>query len=277
MLLQGKKLLITGVLTPQSIAYGVAEHAIAQGADVLLTGFGRAKSLTERSAKRLKPGMEVLELDVTNPAHFPALTEALRQRWDRVDGVLHAIAYAPEDALGGNFLNTPWESAQTAFRISAFSVKELAMACLPLMPRGGSIVALDFDNRMAWPIYDWMGVCKAAMEATVRYLARDLGPKGIRVNTLAAGPLATVAAKGIPGFKALSQGWGQQAPLGWSEKDSHDAVARTACALLSDWMPSTTGEMVHVDGGYHAVGAPPVDAQAESAATASAPGKPSEG
>ncbi|MBU8896240.1 enoyl-[acyl-carrier-protein] reductase FabI [Corallococcus sp. H22C18031201] len=277
MLLQGKKLLITGVLTPQSIAYGVAEHAIAQGADVLLTGFGRAKSLTERSAKRLKPGMEVLELDVTNPAHFPALTEALRQRWDRVDGVLHAIAYAPEDALGGNFLNTPWESAQTAFRISAFSVKELAMACLPLMPRGGSIVALDFDNRMAWPIYDWMGVCKAAMEATVRYLARDLGPKGIRVNTLAAGPLATVAAKGIPGFKSLSQGWGQQAPLGWSEKDSHDAVARTVCALLSDWMPSTTGEMVHVDGGYHAVGAPPVDAQAESEATAPAPGKPSGG
>jgi enoyl-[acyl-carrier protein] reductase I len=277
MLLQGKKLLITGVLTPQSIAFGVAEHAIAQGADIILTGFGRAKSLTERSAKRLKPGTEVLELDVTNPAHFPALTESLRQRWGHVDGVLHAIAYAPEDALGGNFLNTPWESAQTAFRISAFSVKELAMACLPLMSKGGSIVALDFDNRIAWPIYDWMGVCKAAMEATVRYLARDLGPKGIRVNTLAAGPLATIAAKGIPGFKSLAQGWGQQAPLGWSERDSHDAVARTACALLSDWMPSTTGEMVHVDGGYHAVGAPPVDARAESEVASSEASKPSDG
>ncbi len=264
MLLQGKKLLLTGVLTPQSLAYGIAEHALAQGADILLTGFGRAKSLTERSAKRLKPGLEVLELDVTNPEHFPALTQALRQRWDRVDGVLHSIAYAPEDALGGNFLNTSWESVQTAFRISTFSLKELSVACLPLMTQGGSIVTLDFDNRVAWPIYDWMGVCKAALEATVRYLARDLGPKGIRVNALAAGPLATIAAKGIPGFKSLEQGWGRQAPLGWSAKDSHDMVARTACALLSDWMPSTTGELVHVDGGYHAIGAPPVDPEAEA-------------
>ncbi|MCP3062169.1 enoyl-ACP reductase FabI [Myxococcus sp. K38C18041901] len=258
MLLQGKKLLITGVLTPQSLAYGIAEHALAQGADILLTGFGRAKSLTERSAKRLKPGLEVLELDVTNPEHFKALTESLKQRWDRVDGVLHGIAYAPDDALGGNFLNTPWESVQTAFRISTFSLKELAVACAPLMPPGGSIVTLDFDNRVAWPIYDWMGVCKAALESTVRYLARDLGPKGIRVNALAAGPLSTMAAKGIPGFKALEAGWGTQAPLGWSAKDSHDMVSRTACALLSDWLPSTTGEMIHVDGGYHAVGAPPV-------------------
>ncbi|NOJ83493.1 enoyl-ACP reductase FabI [Myxococcus xanthus] len=263
MLLQGKKLLITGVLTPQSLAYGIAEHALAQGAEVLLTGFGRAKSLTERSAKRLKPGMEVLELDVTNSAHFPALTDALRQRWDRVDGVLHSIAFAPEDALGGNFLNTPWESVQTAFRISTFSLKELTVACLPLMTQGGSIVTLDFDNRVAWPIYDWMGVCKAALESTVRYLARDLGPKGIRVNALAAGPLSTIAAKGIPGFKALERGWGQQAPLGWSAKDSHDMVARTACALLSDWLPSTTGEMIHVDGGYHAIGAPPVTPDAD--------------
>ncbi|MFE8602085.1 enoyl-ACP reductase FabI [Archangium violaceum] len=258
MLLQGKKLLITGVLTPQSLAYGVAEHALEQGADIVLTGFGRAKSLTERSAKRLKAGVDVLELDVTNPAHFPALTEALRQRWGRVDGVLHSIAYAPEDALGGNFLNTPWESVQTAFRISAFSLKELSVAVMPLMTEGGSIVTLDFDNRVAWPIYDWMGVCKAALEATVRYLARDLGPKKIRVNSLAAGPLATVAAKGIPGFKTLEKAWSSQAPLGWDARTSHDMVARTACALLSDWLPSTTGEMVHVDGGYHAIGAPPV-------------------
>lgn len=259
MLLQGKKLLITGVLTPQSIAYGVAEYALQEGAEIILTGFGRGRSLTERSAKRLKEGIEVLELDVSNPAHFPALTEALRQRWGRVDGVLHAIAFAPEDALGGNFLNTPWESVQTAFRVSTFSLKELAVAVMPLMSPGGSIVTLDFDNRVAWPIYDWMGVCKAGLEAVVRYLARDLGPKGIRVNALAAGPLATVAAKGIPGFKSLQQGWGRQAPLGWDARKSHDAVTRTACALLSDWMPSTTGELIHVDGGYHAIGAPPVD------------------
>lgn len=276
MLLQGKKLLITGVLTPQSLAYGIAEHALQQGADILLTGFGRARSLTERSAKRLKPGLEVLELDVTNPEHFKALTESLKQRWDRVDGVLHGIAYAPDDALGGNFLNTPWESVQTAFRVSTFSLKELAVACAPLMPPGGSIVTLDFDNRVAWPIYDWMGVCKAALESTVRYLARDLGPKGIRVNALAAGPLSTMAAKGIPGFKALEAGWGTQAPLGWSAKDSHDMVSRTACALLSDWLPSTTGEMIHVDGGYHAVGAPPVPPEAVAGAQPAGTQPPSE-
>jgi enoyl-[acyl-carrier protein] reductase I len=269
MLLQGKKLLITGVLTPQSIAYGIAERALEQGAEVILTGFGRARSLTERSAKRLKAGTEVLELDVTNPAHFTALTESLRQKWGRVDGALHGVAYAPEDALGGNFLNTPWESVQTAFRVSTFSLRELAVAVMPLMTQGGSIVTLDFDNQnVAWPIYDWMGVCKAALEATVRYLARDLGPKGIRVNALAAGPLATIAAKGIPGFKSLERGWGTQAPLGWSAKDSHDMVSRTACAMLSDWMPSTTGEIVHVDGGYHAIGAPPVDPSQDDPAPA---------
>ncbi len=258
MLLQGKKILITGVLTPQSLAYGIAEHAVAQGAEILLTGFGRARSLTERSAKRIKAGTEVLELDVTNPEHFAALTQSVQQRWGRVDGVVHSVAYAPEDALGGNFLNTPWESVQTAFRVSTFSLKELAVAMLPLMGAGGSIVAMDFDNRMAWPIYDWMGVCKAGLEATVRYLARDLGPRGIRVNALAAGPLSTVAAKGIPGFKSLERGWDRQAPLGWDAKTSHSLVSKTTCALLSDWMPSTTGELVHVDGGYHAVGAPPV-------------------
>lgn len=258
MLLQGKKLLITGVLTPQSIAFSTAELAQQQGAEVLLTGFGRGMSLTERSAKRLSPSPDVLELDVTNPEHFPRLTEELRKRWGRVDGVLHAIAFAPEDALGGNFLNTKWESVQQAFRVSTFSLKELAVATMPLMTSGGSIVTFDFDNGTnAWPIYDWMGVCKAALVSTVRYLARDLGPKKIRVNAVAAGPLATVAAKGIPGFKQLEAGWGTQAPLGWSSKD-HDAVAKTACALLSDWLPSTTGEVVHVDGGYHAIGAPPV-------------------
>ncbi|HLL53296.1 MAG TPA: enoyl-ACP reductase FabI [Myxococcaceae bacterium] len=265
MLLQGKKILVTGVLTPQSIAFGVAEFAQQQGADVLLTGFGRGKSLTERSAKRLDPVPDVLELDVSIPEHFPQLTEELQKRWGRVDGVLHAVAYAPEDALGGNFLNTKWESVQTAFRISCFSLKELAVAVMPLMTNGGSIITLDFDNRVAWPTYDWMGVCKAGLEATVRYLARDLGSKNIRVNAVAAGPLATVAAKGIPGFKTLEKNWGKQAPLGWSAKDDkcHEAVARTAVALMSDWFPHTTGEMVHVDGGYHAIGAAPIDVQAE--------------
>lgn len=257
MLLQGKKLLITGVLTPQSIAFGVAELAQKQGAELVLTSFGRAMSLTARSAKRLDPVPEVLELDVTNPEHFKALTASLQQRWGKVDGALHAVAYAPEDALGGNFLHTPWESVQTAFRVSTFSLKELAVALMPVMPKGGSILTLDFDNRIAWPIYDWMGVCKAGLEATVRYLARDLGPKKIRVNALAAGPLATIAAKGIPGFKTLEKNWGKQAPLGWAAQNDecHHAVAQAACMLLSDWFPATTGEMVHVDGGLHSTGA----------------------
>jgi len=258
-LLEGKNVLVTGVLTPQSIAYLVAEVAQQQGANILLTGFGRGKSLTERSAKRLDPEPDVLELDVTNPEHFPRLRDEIARRWDRVDGVLHAIAFAPEDALGGNFLHTPWESVQTAFRISTFSLKELATTLAPLMPPGSSIVTLDFDNTVnAWPIYDWMGVCKAALTSTVRYLARDLGPKGIRVNSLAAGPLMTMAAKSIPGFKTLERRWPKQAPLGWDSRN-HMAVARTAVALLSDWFAATTGEMIHVDGGYHAVGAAPID------------------
>jgi enoyl-[acyl-carrier protein] reductase I len=219
-------------------------------------------SLTQRTAKKLNPVPEVLELDVTNAAHFPALREAIQQRWGRLDGVLHAIAFAPEDALGGRFLSTPWDSVQQAFRVSAFSLKELAAAMAPLFDRGGAIVTLDFDNStQAWPLYDWMGVMKASLEAIVRYLARDLGPKKIRVNALAAGPIATIAAKAIPGFKYLENNWGKQAPLGWDARDEAcvDAVARTACALLSDWMPLTTGELIRVDGGYHAIGAPPVD------------------
>ena len=262
MLLTGKKLLITGVLTPQSIAFGIAEQAQLEGAELIFTSFGRPMSLTQRSAKKLSPAPEVLELDVTNPAHFPALTQSLKDRWGRLDGVLHAIAYAPEDALGGKFMSAPWESVQQAFRISAFSFKELAAACAPLMTDGGAMLTLDFDNStQAWPIYDWMGVCKAALVATTRYLARDLGPKKIRVNALAAGPLATIAAKGIPGFKHLENKWNRQAPLGWDARNDacHLAVARTAVAMLSDAMAYTTGEVVHVDGGYHAIGAEPVD------------------
>ncbi len=272
MLLDKKKLLITGVLTPQSIAFSVAEQAQKAGAEVLLTSFGRPMSLTQRTAKKLQPVPDVLELDVTNPAHFTALHDELKKRWGRVDGVLHAIAFAPEDALGGRFLTTPWDSAMQAFRISAFSLKELAAAVAPLMTDGGSIVTLDFDNSTtAWPLYDWMGVCKSALESCVRYLARDLGPKKIRVNALAAGPIATIAAKGIPGFKHLENKWGRQAPLGWNAKDEAciDGVAKTACAMLSDWMPFTTGELIRVDGGYHAIGAEPVAEEPAAPATQS--------
>lgn len=261
MVLAGKKILVTGVLTPQSIAFGVAQLAQQQGAQVMLTSFGRAMSLTQRTAKRLPQPAEVLELDVTNPAHFPVLADRIRAQWGGLDGALHAVAFAPEDALGGKFLTAPWESVAQAFRVSTFSFKELAVALAPLMPSGGSLVTLDFDNStQAWPLYDWMGVCKAGLESTVRYLARDLGPKRIRVNAVAAGPIATIAAKGIPGFKHLEDHWGKQAPLGWDARDeaSTAAVARAVCVFLSDWIPLTTGEVLRVDGGFHAMGASPV-------------------
>jgi meromycolic acid enoyl-[acyl-carrier-protein] reductase len=259
-ILDGKKLLITGVVNRESIAYEVARQAQEAGAEVILTSFGRVRRMTERSASKLDPVPDVLELDVNNPEDISAVADELRERWGRVDGILHAIAFAPEDALGGNFLNTPVESAEVAFKTSAYSLKALAAGLADLYPEeGAGIVGLDFDASVAWPVYDWMGVCKAGLESTVRYLARDLGSKRIRVNALAAGPLFTIAAKGIPGFKQLSDVWNLSAPLGWNPKEDHRYVARSAVALLSDWFESTTGEMIHVDGGYHAVGAAPVD------------------
>jgi enoyl ACP reductase len=259
MLLEGKKLLITGVLTRESIAFATAEAAQEHGAEVVLTSFGRALSLTEKIAKRLPQPADVLELDATETAHVEAVAEELGRRWGRLDGFLHAIAFAPQDALGGNFLRTPWESAATAFEVSAFSLKTLAAGMLPLMEeRGGAIVSLDFDARFAWPVYDWMGVAKAGLESITRYLARDLGPRGIRVNTVSAGPLRTVAGKGIPGFQALADGWSSRAPLGWDMSDP-SPVADTAVFLLSDLGRGISGELIHVDGGYHAMGSAPVD------------------
>ena len=254
MLLEGKRLVITGVLTDDSIAWHTARIAQEQGARLVLTGFGRSLRLTERAGKRLPDPPDVLELDINRPEDLAALVEALRQRWGAVDGALHAIAFAPEDALGGRFLETPAESAATAFTTSAFSFKTLAAGLLPLLQAagGGSLVALDFDNRQAWPAYDWMGVAKAALQAVTRYLARDLGPHRVRVNLVAAGPLRTVAAKSIPGFERFQDVWGSRAPLGW-DVGSAEPVARMVAVLLSDWAPMTTGEIVHVDGGFHAV------------------------
>jgi enoyl ACP reductase len=254
-LLAGKRVLITGVLTRDSIAYHVAQLAQEQGATVLLTSFGRARRMTERAAQRLPTPVDVLELDVNSPNDIDSLVSELKQRWGGVDGILHAIAFAPQDALGGNFLNTPAESAGLAFQTSAFSLKAVSAALAPLMPSGASVVGLDFDATVAWPIYDWMGVSKAALESVARYLARDLGPHGIRVNLVSAGPLATVAAKGIPGFEQLSEAWAQQAPLGWEVEDP-SIVAGSICFLLSDLARGVTGEIIHVDGGFHAVGAP---------------------
>jgi enoyl-[acyl-carrier protein] reductase I len=253
-ILAGKRILVTGVITDASIAFHVARVAQQEGASVVLTGFGRL-SLVERIARRLPDPAPVLELDVTSEEHLDSLAERLSAHVDGLDGVLHAIAYAnPEEALGGNFLRTRWADVATAVHVSAYSLKAVTMAALPLMGGGGSVVGLDFDASVAWPGYDWMGVAKAALESCSRYLARDLGPKGVRVNLVAAGPLRTMAAKAIPGFDRFEGVWGDRAPLGWKIADP-EPVARGCVALLSDWFPATTGEIVHVDGGLHAVGA----------------------
>jgi len=263
-ILKGKKLLVTGVLNDDSIAFGVAKLAQQEGAEIVLTSFGRAMSLTRRTARRLSPEPDVLELDVTDPAHLAAVATDLTARWGRLDGVLHAVAFAPARALGGNFLQTEWDDVALTVNTSAFSLKALAVATLPLMQAagGGSIVGLDFDASQAWPAYDWMGVAKAALESTSRYLARDLGQHRIRVNLVSAGPLRSVAARGIPGFDQMEGAWAGRAPLGWDTRDTAP-VAKACVALLSDWFPATTGEILHVDGGFHAVAAPSTPAPPE--------------
>ncbi|MFI7229016.1 enoyl-ACP reductase FabI [Nonomuraea angiospora] len=251
-ILEGKRILVTGVLTDASIAFSVAKLAQEEGATVVLTGFGRL-SLVERIAKRLPEPAPVLELDVQNNEHLDTLAARVGEHVDGLDGVVHSIGFAPQTAMGGNFLNTTWEDVATALHVSTYSFKSLAVACLPLMKEGGAVVGLDFDATKAWPVYDWMGVAKAGLESCSRYLARDLGPHNIRVNLVAAGPLRTMAAKSIPGFKEFEDSWPAKAPMGWDLSDTIPA-AKACVALMSDWFPATTGDIVHVDGGVHAVG-----------------------
>ena len=253
-ILQKKKLLLTGVLTDASLAFAVARLAQAEGAEIVLTGAGRGLRLTERTARKLPEAPQVLELDVTQPAHIERVRETLADRWGTLDGALHAIGYAPEVCLGGDFMAAGWDDVATALEISSYSLKALADLLVPLMSEGGSLVGLDFDASVAWPVYDWMGVAKAALESVSRYLARDLGGRGIRVNLVAAGPIRTMAARSIPGFSAFEDAWKARAPLGWDVNDP-EPVARACVLLLSDWFEATTGEIIHVDGGYHAMGA----------------------
>jgi enoyl ACP reductase len=253
-ILDGKRILVTGVLTDASLAFGVAKLAQLEGAEVVLTGAGRGLSLTQRTARKLPAEATVLELDVTVPEHVAAVQAALRDKWGRVDGALHSIGFAPANCLGDDFMAAGWDDVKVAVEISAYSLKTIAEIVAPLMTEGGSIVGLDFDARVAWPAYNWMGVAKAALESCSRYLARALGPQKIRVNLIAGGPARTMAAKSIPGFSLFEDIWDTRAPLGWDVHDS-SAVARGCVALLSDWFPMTTAEMIHVDGGYHAMGA----------------------
>ena len=250
-LLEGKRLLVTGVLTDTSIAFHVARLAQAEGAEVVLTSFGRQLRITQVISRRLPSAAPVVELDVTDQAHLDGLADQVREHVDGLDGVLHSIGFAPQGAF--DFLAAGWDDVSTALHVSAYSLKSLATATRPLMGRGSSVVGLTFDARYAWPVYDWMGVAKAAFESTNRYLARDLGPEGIRCNLVAAGPIRTTAAKSIPGFEVFEERWQERSPLGWDVKNAEPA-ARACVALLSDWFPATTGEIVHVDGGFHAMG-----------------------
>ncbi|QBI21694.1 enoyl-[acyl-carrier-protein] reductase FabI [Egibacter rhizosphaerae] len=254
MLLNGKRILVTGVLTETSIAYSIARMAQEQGAEIVLTGHGRTLRITERIARKLPDPPDVLEMDVTQEGHIPATAARLAERWDAVDGIVHAIAFAPSEALGGNFLQAAWEDVSTALHISTYSYVAIAHALASQLRAagGGSILGLDFDAQLAWPGYDWMGVAKAGLESANRYLARDLGPQGTRANLIAAGPVKTMAAKSVEGFELFEE-WHRRAPLGWDVLDP-EPVARVACALLSDWMPAVTGEVIHCDGGTHAIG-----------------------
>jgi len=264
-LLAGRRVLVTGVLTPKSIAYAIADACQRAGARTVLTSFGRAMSLTRRSAQRLDPSPDVLQMDVTKPEDVRAVAGDVRSRWGGVDGVVHAVGFAPEDCLGGGFLEAPWSSVATAFQVSSYSLATLASEFVPLMPEtGGSVVTLTFDASVAWPAYDWMGPAKAALEAITRYLARDLGPRRVRVNALSAGPLETMAARSIPGFQGIKDSWRQQAPLGWDTQDP-GPVADATVFLLSDLSRAITGELLHVDGGFHSQGAPAATALAEAA------------
>jgi enoyl ACP reductase len=254
-ILEGKRILVAGVTMDSSIGFATAKVAQEQGATVLITNFGRALGITKRIAKRLPVEPPVLELDVTDDEHLERLPDLVREHVDGLDGVVHSIAYGnPETLLGGNFLDGPWSDVAQAVQVSAYSLKSLTVAAKPLMSSGSSVVGLTFDATVAWPAYDWMGVAKAGLESTSRYLARTLGPEGIRVNLVSAGPLRTLAAKAIPGFSDLEDMWGTRAPLGWDNTDQ-EPTARAVCALLSDFFPATTGEIVHVDGGFHAMGA----------------------
>lgn len=253
-LLDDKKLLITGVLTDDSIAFGVAKSAQEEGAEIVLTGFGRAQRLTERTARKLPDPPDVLELDISNAEHRDALHTELADRWGRVDGALHAIGFAPEACLGDDFFGATWDDVSVAVEVSAYSLRSLADIVTPLMTQGGSLVGLTFDATVAWPAYNWMGMAKAAMESLNRYLARELGPRQIRSNLVAAGPVKTIAAKSIPGFAKFEDEWAARAPLGWDVTDS-SAVAKACVALLSDLFPQTTGQIIHVDGGYSIIGA----------------------
>jgi enoyl-[acyl-carrier protein] reductase I len=260
-LLSDHRILVTGVLTDDSLAFGIAKRALEEGATVALSGAGRGLSLTKRTARKLAEFGEVgeiIELDVTDPQQVEAAAAELTTRFGRLDGLVHAIGMAPQSCLGNGMFVAPFEDVAIALHISTYSLAALVGTFRPLLQKsealgGASVIALDFDGSRAYPMYDWMGVMKAGLESLGRYLAKEVGPDRIRVNMLAAGPIRTVAAKSIPGFSQFEDTWSDKAPLGWDVYDS-SAVADTAVAMLSPLLRGTTASVVYVDGGYHSMG-----------------------
>ncbi|MDR1265637.1 MAG: enoyl-ACP reductase FabI [Propionibacteriaceae bacterium] len=256
-ILADKRILVTGLTATNSIAFHTAQVAQQEGAKVVVSNFGRAMRMTRRAAAKLDPVPEVLELDVTDETHLASLAERVEPILGGLDGVVHSIGFAdPFKAMGGRFLSTEWEDVAVSMRISAYSLAALARACLPIMTAGSALVGMSFQANVSWPSYDWMGVSKATLEAVSRYLARYLGPQGIRSNIISAGPVNTLSKRSIPLLQDQDRMWQLRAPLFWDADDA-TPVAKAACALLSDFFPATTGEIVHVDGGFHSTGVMP--------------------
>ena len=254
-LLEGKRGLVMGVANDHSIAWGIAKAMAGQGAELAFTyqgeGFGRRVQPLAASV-----GSDFLvDVDVTDDASLDAAFAALAERWGRLDFLIHAIAFSNKDELTGRFLNTSRENFKHSLEISCYSLIEVARRAHPLMGPGGSLITLTYggSNRVT-PFYIVMGVAKAALESSVRYLANDLGPDGIRVNAISPGPMKTLAGAAIGGARKTYRHTEANAPL--RANATLEAIGGTAVWLISDWGACTTGEVVTVDGGYHVLGMP---------------------
>ena len=254
-LMHGKRGLVMGVANERSIAWGIAKVMANEGAELAFTHQGEA------FGRRVGPLAEsvgsdiLLDVDVTNEASLDQAFAALRDRWDRLDFVVHAIAFTDKDELTGRFINTSRENFLNSLDISCYSLIDLARRAAPMMTRGGAILTLTFDgSRAVMPNYNVMGVAKAALESAVRYLANDLGPDGIRVNAIAPGPMKTLAGAAIGSARKTFRHAEANAPM--RANATLDSIGGTAAYLASDYGASTTGEIVHVDGGYHIMGMP---------------------
>ncbi|MFW5681106.1 MAG: enoyl-ACP reductase FabI [Pseudomonadota bacterium] len=258
-LLAGKRGLIMGVANDRSIAWGIARAARAQGAELAFTYQGEALEKRVRPLAAQLDAPIVMPGDVTDAAEMDALFGAIEQGWGRLDFLVHAIAFSDKDELRGRYLDTSAENFQRTLAISCYSFTELCRRAEPLMPAGGSLLTLTYAGaERVMPHYNVMGVAKAALEASVRYLAVDFGGKGIRVNAISAGPIRTLAASGIGDFRYILKWNEYNSPL--KRNTTLEDVGGAALYLLSDLGSGTTGEVLHVDSGYHVVGMKAVDA-----------------